>query len=118
MTQKHTKPKNMKHKTLFNFKWISIRYDIPNQADVYFLSDDNIYNKEVNQLMLDRGYKRLWLHKSNKLVELRLWEYKRHWVYARDDWMYLADRERRANIRQAPVLLGNDINGETTNLPR
>ena len=109
MITKPIKKKSMKHKTLFNFKWVSIRYDIPNQADVYYLTEDNEYNKMVNQLMLDWGYKRLWLHKSDPIIELRIWEYKRHWIYARDDELYLTDRERRANIRKVPVLLGNNI---------
>lgn len=98
-----------KSKTIFNFNWVSIRYDLPNQADVYFLTDDNIYNKEINQLLLDWWYKRLWLHKSDPLVELRIWEYKWHWVYYRDDEMYQIENERMENIRKAPILLGNDI---------
>jgi hypothetical protein len=102
----------MKHKTLFNFKWISIRYDLPNQADVYFLTEDNTYNKQVNDLMLDWWYKRIWLHKSDPLVELEIWEYKRHWVYVRDDEDYLANHDIREKIREIPFLLGNDTNGD------
>lgn len=109
MMKNHTKSKN----TVFRFRDIEIHYNLPNTADVYYLTNNNVYNKEVNQFMLDLWYKRLWLHKSDWLVELHLWfEYAWHWKYYRDDELYLADKERRENIRKAPILLGNDINGD------
>lgn len=95
-------------KTIFNFKGVAIHYNLLNEADVYFLTEDNIYNKEVNKMILDWWYKRLSLNRSDWLVELSLgFEYKWHGVYYRDDRLYEIDRERWENIRNTPILQSN-----------
>lgn len=100
------KKKNTQQKLVqLHFKDIKIFYNLPNQTDVYFISDDTTYNKWVNEMLLDMWYKRLWLYKSDWLIELHLWfEYKRHWIYYRDDELYIEEKERRDNIRKAPIL--------------
>ena len=98
----------MKNKTQFHFKYITIHYNLHNQADEYYHTKDNEYNKSINWLLIDRGYKRLLLHKSDGLVEIKLgFNYEWHWVYYRDDGMYEANRETREQIRKVPVLSSN-----------
>lgn len=101
MTKNHIK----KQRAEFHFKNIIIHYNLPHQADVYFLKDDNEYNKWVNDLMIDAWYKRLRLSIADPLVEVHLWfEYVWHGKYYRDDWLFLAEKERRENIRKVPFL--------------
>jgi len=106
MIKINTTKQNMKRKALFKFKDIEIHYNLPNTADVYYLTNNTEYNKKANQLLLDRWYKRLRLAPSEWLIELQLgFEYTWHWHYVRDDELYLADKERRANIRQVPFII-------------
>lgn len=108
MMKSDTKKQSTKHnKAEFHFRNVVIKYDLPNQADVYYLTDDNEYNKWVNGMMIDLWYKRLRLEKWDELVWLKLWfDYKRHWIYIRNEhFEYIeAEKERRENIRKAPII--------------
>ena len=105
MTLIHTKKGNMKHKTSFKFNRCTVHYHIPNRADVYYETDDTEYNKWINQLFLDLWYKRLKLLKSSWIIEVSLgFEFAWRGIYYRDDELYLADKERRDNIRKVPPL--------------
>lgn len=87
MTKNDTKKQN----TEFSFRDIKILYTLPNQIDVFFLSDDNVYNKSVNELILDRWYNRLWLYKNDWLVEIYMWfDYVWHGVYYKEEEDYKA----------------------------
>lgn len=87
MTKKATKKQN----TEFSFRDIKILYTLDNQIDVFFLSDDNTYNKSVNELILDWWYSRLWLYKADWLVEVNMWfNYFWHGVYYKEEEDYKA----------------------------
>lgn len=104
MTMKHTKKQN----TVFRFKNVEIHYNIPNTADVYYLTNDNIYNKEVNQFLIDLWYTRSKLLPATWIIEVSLgFEFAWRGIYYRDDELYLADKERRDNIRKVPILYNN-----------
>lgn len=100
MTKHDTKNKN----TVFRFKDIEIHYNLPNSADVYYLTDNTKYNKEIDRLLSDRWYKRMRLVPSEWLVELYLgFKYTWHWHYVRDDELYLSEK-RWSFIRKAPII--------------
>ena len=69
----------------------------------FYLSDDNIKNKEVNDMILDFWYTRNRLVRSYPLNEIREWfEYKRLWIYINADHEdnLKKEREKRKHIRQ------------------
>ncbi len=104
-TLERTTTKKLKHKTQFHFKDIKIFYDLPNQADVYFLTNNHEYNKQVNQMMLDWWYTRARLLPKHWILEVKLWfEYERQGIYHREDEMWLVEKERWDLIRKAPIL--------------
>ena len=97
-----------KHKTEFHFAGIKIFYHLPNQADVYFLTNNHEYNKDINQMMIDLGYTRHRLRPKDEFLELKLmFEYERHGIYLRDDELRQAEQERYKNIRNAPFILND-----------
>lgn len=93
-----------KTKAELHFKDIIIQYNLPWEADVFFLTNNHEYNKWVNQLMLDAWYKRLKLIKKDGIAEISLWfEYEWRWLYYKED--ETVDQSER--IRKAPILQGN-----------
>lgn len=91
----------------FNFKDVVIRYDLPGLIHVFYLSDDQVHNKEVNDIIVDMWYKMDRLVNSYPLVELHEgFEYKRMWIYISKEHLDMlnAERDRRANIRKAPII--------------
>lgn len=104
MIMKPTKKRNMNHKISFRFHNCIVEYNIPNQVDIFYLTDDHEYNKGINDMFLGLEYKRHRLFKSDWLIELKKWfEYKRHGIYLRDDELWMAENERWYNIRNAPL---------------
>ena len=91
----------------FNFSDVIIDYCPQGILYAYYLSNDNAKNKEVDLIIKDMWYTRDRLVKNYPLVEVQLWfEYKRLWLYISNDHLdeIKAERDRRANIRNAKVL--------------
>lgn len=50
-------------------------------------------------------YKRHRLFKKDWFIESSKWqEYEWHWIYLRDDELWISENERWYNIRNAPIL--------------
>lgn len=100
--------KNKKNE--FNFKNAIIRYKPDNVLYVFYLTDDNVTNKEIDSIIKDMGYTRSRLHKSHPLIEVREgFDYKWKGIYISNDHLsdIEAEHNRWENIRKAPILHGN-----------
>ena len=94
--------KKSKSKSEFRFKDIVIQYTLKDRADVYYLTNNHDYNREVNEMLIDFWYTRTSLIPSNFLVEQSLgFDYKRHWVYAKNEEERLNNEgKERAKLRR------------------
>lgn len=103
----------MKNKVSFRFHNCIVEYNIPNQADIFYLTNDHEYNKGINDMFIWLWYTRHRLFPKDWLIELKKWfEYEWHWIYLRDDELWNDEWEKFKNFQTAPVLLSNDINGD------
>lgn len=110
-----------KKKNHFNFSNAIVKYneDDPRRRliYVYYLTNDTPKNKEVNDIIIDMWYTR------NRLVKnyptLNWWddvvngEFEWLGIYVNNEHQeeLKAEKQRRDKIRSAPVLQGNNNNG-------
>ena len=90
-------------KTKFNFKDIIIDYDIQDVLYIFYCSDDNKYNKEIDLIIKDMWYIRNRLVRSYPLNELWEWfEYKRLGIYISKKHIEEMESEKKRwdNIRK------------------
>lgn len=96
-----------KQNSEFNFNDVIVRYEILWLLHVFYQSDDNKYNSEIDWIIKDMWYTRNRLVRSHPIVELYEWfEYKRIWIYISNEHLedIKEEQNRRKNIRNAPIL--------------